>query len=409
MLNLLTRLVAGPETTKASRAGPLIALSGAGRAVWSSRDTTALTRTAYTSNAVAYRCIKLVSEAAASVHVDVFKGPEELDNHPLGGLVAKPNPRQAGPDFLEALYANLLCFGNAYVEAVNDGRSVRELYALRPDRVKVLPGPDGWADAYEYSANGQTTLLRADGEMPGVLHLKMFDPLDDHYGAAPLAAARVALDIHAAASAWNKALLDNSARPSGALVYAAGGANMTDEQFDRLKEELETTFSGALNAGRPILLEGGLDWKPLSLTPRDMDFMEAKTAATREIALALGVPPLLLGLPGDNTYANYAEANRALWRQTILPLVGRTMQSLVNWLEPAFGSGLRLQIDYERIEALSSERDALWKRLSEATFLDNSEKRAAAGYREKRRPEPATRDEADSAAAAAQKQAMNSR
>lgn len=388
MLNLLTRLIARPETAKASRTAPLIALSGAGRPLWSSRDTTGLTRTAYSSNAVAYRCIKMVSEAAASVHVDVFKGADELDNHPLGALVSRPNPRQAGPDFLEALYANLLCFGNAYVEAVSDGRDVRELYALRPDRVKVLPGPDGWAEAYEYSANGQTALLRADGEMPAVLHLKMFDPLDDHYGAAPLAAARVALDIHAAASAWNKALLDNSARPSGALVYATGGTNMTDEQFDRLKEELETTFSGALNAGRPILLEGGLDWKPLSLSPRDMDFMEAKTAAAREIALALGVPPLLLGLPGDNTYANYAEANRALWRQTVLPLVGRTMQALTHWLEPAFGPDLRLQVDLDRIDALSAERDALWQRLKNADFLTTEEKRALSGYREKNPADP---------------------
>lgn len=386
MPNFLTRLFSRPETLKASRVGPLIALAGAGRATWSTRDAAALTRAAFSGNAIAYRCIKMISEAAATIHVDVFKGPEEIDDHALGRLVRKPNPRQAGPDFFEAVYVNLLCFGNAYIEAVNDGRTVRELYCLRPDRVKVHPGADGWAEAYEYTANGQSSLLRADGPLPGVLHLRTFDPLDDHYGAAPLAAASVALDIHAAASAWNKALLDNSARPSGALVYATGGANMTDEQFERLKEELETTFSGSLNAGRPILLEGGLDWKPLSMSPRDMDFMEAKTAAAREIALALGVPPLLLGLPGDNTYANYAEASRALWRQTILPLVNRTMQALTHWLEPAFEADLRLEIDLDRIDALSAERDALWQRLKDADFLTTEEKRALSGYREKKKP-----------------------
>ena len=76
-----------------------------------------------------------------------------------------------------------------------------------------------------------------------------------------------------------------------------------------------------------MLLEGGLDWKPLSLSPKDMDFIEAKHAAAREIALAFGVPPLLLGMPGDNTYRNYAEANRAFWRQTVLPLVARTRKA----------------------------------------------------------------------------------
>jgi len=116
--------------------------------------------------------------------------------------------------------------------------------------------------------------------------------------------------------------LDNSARPSGALVYAGPeGAHLTDEQFSRLKEELEENFSGATNAGRPLLLEGGLDWKALSLSPKDMDFAESKAGAAREIALAFGVPPLLLGLPGDNTFSNYAEANRAFWRQSSLDVV----------------------------------------------------------------------------------------
>ena len=92
----------------------------------------------------------------------------------------------------------------------------------------------------------------------------------------------MALDTHNAAGAWNKALLDNSARPSGALVYGAAGqgsGHLTDAQFERLKGELEANFQSARNAGRPMLLEGGLDWKALSLSPKDMDFSESKSAA----------------------------------------------------------------------------------------------------------------------------------
>ena len=371
-----------PQETKVSRVAPLIAIAGTGKAVWSDRDTTALTGIGYGRNAVAYRCIRMIAEAAASLRYDVFSDSDELENHPLRQLLLHPNPRQTGGDLFEALYANLLCFGNAYIEVVSDGRTPRELYALRPDRVRVVPGPDGWPEAYEYAAGGHAVLLRNDGvEQPQVLHLRMFDPLSDHYGMAPLSAAQVALDIHNSASSWNKALLDNSARPSGALVYAAGGNNMTDEQFDRLKEELDVTFSGALNAGRPILLEGGLDWKPLSLSPKDMDFMEAKSSAAREIALALGVPPLLLGLPGDNTFANYAEANRALWRQTVIPLAQRTLNAFAHWLTPAFGTGLRLELDLEKVEALASERDALWTRLEGASFLTTDDKREQAGFK----------------------------
>ncbi|MEO1719242.1 MAG: phage portal protein, partial [Pseudomonadota bacterium] len=172
---------------------------------------------------------------------------------------------------------------------------------------------------------------------------------------------------------------DNAARPSGALVYTASD-HMTGEQFERLKSELETSFQGAANAGRPLLLEGGLNWKSMSMTPRDMDFIAAKDAAAREIALALGVPPMLLGIPGDTTYANYQEANRTFWRQTVLPLVNRTARAISQWLEPAFEDGQSVVPDLDRVEALGPERDALWRRLDTATFLDDDEKRAAIGY-----------------------------
>ena len=110
--------------------------------------------------------------------------------------------------------------------------------------------------------------------MRPILHVKLFNPVNDHYGLSPIEAAATALDIHNTASKWNKALLDNSARPSGALVYTARDGNLSPDQFDRLKTELEQGFQGAAHAGRPLLLEGGLDWKSMSLTPKDMDFIE---------------------------------------------------------------------------------------------------------------------------------------
>ena len=273
------------------------------------------------------------------------------------------------------------------MECVELDGTPRELYALRPDRMKVIPGRQGWPEAWEYSVSGRTVTIRSDeADRPPVMHMRLFNPLDDHYGLSPLEAAAYAVDIHNAAGAWNKALLDNAARPSGALVYkgAEGARNLSDDQFDRLKRELAENYQGAANAGRPLLLEGGLDWTSMGLTPKEMDFVEAKRAAARDIALAMGVPPMLMGIPGDNTYSNYAEANRSFWRQTVLPLVGRTARMMSHWLgaryEGRHENHLRLWYDPDRVEALSTEREALWSRVGAADFLSDDEKREAVGY-----------------------------
>ncbi len=110
-----------------------------------------------------------------------------------------------------------------------------------------------------------------------------------------------------------------------------------------------------------------------------MDFIEAKNAAAREIALALGVPPMLLGIPGDNTYSNFQEAQRTFWRATVLPLVARMTKAFSAWLAPAFGGSFELRPDLDQVQGLSFEREALWARLNAASFLPQDEKRAAVG------------------------------
>lgn len=166
------------------------------------------------------------------------------------------------------------------------------------------------------------------------------------------------------------------------MVKMGEGATgaLSEEQYWRIKGQIDEQFSGAANAGRPLLLEGGLDWREMSLSPRDMDFIEARHAAARDIALAFGVPPQLLGIPGDNTYSNLAEARMALWEQTILPLVGATLEALSLWLAPYYGDALSIEGDTDDISALAPRRESVWERLQNADFLTNDEKRAAVGY-----------------------------
>lgn len=335
-------------------------------------------RAAVVANPVAQRAMRLVSEAIGNMEV-VAVADDAADGAKAAALVSA---RSAGQGLIETLAAHLLLHGNAYAQVAADGEGAPvRLFALRPERVTVEPDARGWPVAYAYRVGDQVARYPAEdaGGLTQVIAMRTFHPLDDHYGLGCLGAAAGAVAIHNAATRWNKALLDNAARPSGALVYeGADGAGLSGDQFDRLREELEAAFQGAANAGRPLLLEGGLRWQALSLSPADMDFVALKAASARDIALAFGVPPMLLGMPGDNTYANYREANKALWRQTVLPLAGAILSALAQGLRPVM-PGLTLSVDLNRVPALSDGRAELWGRVAAADFLSDAEKRAMLG------------------------------
>ena len=334
------------------------------------RSYEAQVREACLANPVAQRCVRLVAESVAWA--------------PVYANEARPAATALlTPALLESVATYLLLHGNAYVQLLQDAEGLpAELFALRTERVTVEADGAGWPAAYCYRVGeARTRIVAKDGlGRPGLVHLKAVHPLDDHYGLGCLAAAAGPIAVHNAAAKWNKALLDNAARPSGALVYEPGdGAALSGAQYDRLRAEMEAQFSGSENAGRPLLLEGGLKWQAMSLTPADMDYIALKAGAAREIALAFGVPPLLLGLPSDVTYANYREANRALWRQTVLPMADRILRGLSEGLA-AWWPGLTLQVDVDQVGALSTERERLWRQVSAAKFLTDAEKREMLGF-----------------------------
>lgn len=325
-------------------------------------------RAAY-RNAVALRAVRLVAEGLASVSLQAAG-----EDHPALALV--------GSGLLEALATHLLLHGNAFVEtALDPGGTPVALWALRPERMTLETDAQGWPAAWVYRVGAQWRRHPAEGDAaaPGILHLKAMNPLDDHLGQGALPAASEAVALLNAAARWNRSLLANAARPSGALVLDGEDGPLSAEQFARLRDEIEAGFAGAANAGRPMLLEGGLRWQALALTPAEMDFQKAREAAAREVALAFGVPPMLLGLPGDSTHANYAEANVALWRLTILPLLGRILDGLSAHLS-LWWPGLKLEADLDLVPALWADRERLWRHVGGASFLSEDEKRAVLGW-----------------------------
>lgn len=369
-----------PEA-KASAAGPVVAWQTGGRVAWSPRDAVSLTRTGFSGNPVGFRSVKLIAEAAAALPLVLQDQAQRYETHPILSLMRRPNAAQGRAELMEALFGQLLLSGNAYVEAVQADESLPvELHVLRSDRMSVVPGADGWPKAYDYAVGGKKHRFAAEN----ICHIKSFHPQDDHYGFSPMQAAAMAIDVHNSASRWSKSLLDNAARPSGALVWKGDGHGvMAEDQFRRLSDEIEQNYRGARNAGRPMVLEGGLDWKPMGFSPSDMEFQKTKEAAAREIALAFGVPPMLLGIQGDATYSNYQEANRAFYRLTVLPLVTRVAAAVSEWLAGFSGEDLVLKPDLDQVPALSVERDAQWARVNGADFLSDAEKRALLGLPER--------------------------
>ena len=382
VLDFLKRRAEAQPEAKASAAGPVIAYATSGRVAWSPRDTGSLMRGGFAGNPVGFRSVRMIAEAAAAMPLVLQDDVQRYDVHPVLSLLSRPNSGQGQSDLFEAIFAQLLLSGNAYVEAVagETGAPV-ELHVLRSDRMSVVPGADGWPVAIEYAVGGRKHRFPVTPVGSPVCHIKSFHPQDDHYGLSPLQSAASAIDVHNSASAWSKALLDNAARPSGAIVYKGvdGEATMSADQYDRLLAEMEHHHQGARNAGRPMLLEGGLDWKPMGFSPSDMEFQKTKEAAARDIALAFGVPPMLLGIPGDATYANYQEANRAFYRLTVLPLVTKVSGALSHWLAGLTGEAICLKPDLDQVPALGAEREAQWRRVAGADFLTDAEKRSLLG------------------------------
>lgn len=356
---------------------------------------TRLAKEGYGQNAVAYACANKIAATLASVEWQLFEQggdgkPERIPDHDILKLIENPNPMQSGMEFRQHLATYFALSGNGFV--LGEGMDARGnaiptgLALLSPGHVQVKPGRyHGMPGRYIYKPGNQEFAYEVD-QLTGrsaVLQIKSFNPLDPLHGMSPMLPAALAIDQHNASCQWNYSLLKRGARPSGALL-AKGTAEhpgqLTDEQYTRLKQSMEEEYSGEHNAGRPLLLEGNFEWQEMSHSPKDVDFLEGKNSAARDIALAFGVPPMLLGIPGDSTYSNMAEARLALYTDTVLPMLQVILGGFNRWLTPLYGDGLFLWYDPEMIEALEPLRKAKGERINAAAYLKTDEKREAMGY-----------------------------
>jgi len=347
----------------------------------------------YSENAIVYRCINEIANNASRVKINLFRGDQEIDNHPLLDLLYNPSPTMSQVEWFQALYSYLLIAGNNYILSVGgDNIAPTELYNLRPDRIKIRSGSRAIPVAYDYMLKGQVVESYGVDQATGgskVKHIKMFNPLDDYYGMSPMQASSVDIDQHNLANKHNVNLLQNGARPSGAVIFnpkdeTGGHVQLSDVQRNQLMNDVNQRFSGTGNAGKPMLLEGDFEWKEMGLSPKDMDFIQLKNMSAKDIALVYGVPSQLIGIPDAQTYSNFAEAKLALYNETIIPLLDRIQGDLNEWLVPMFNEqGLELRYDIDSIPAMAEQRKRVFESVSAGVkegILTRNEAREALGY-----------------------------
>ena len=347
----------------------------------------------YSENAIVYRCVNEIANNASRVKINLFRGDQEVDNHPLLDLLYKPSPTMSQVEYFQSVYSYLLIAGNNYMLSVGgDNTPPTELYNLRPDRIKIRTGTRAMPVAYDYMLKGQVVESYDVDQATGsskVKHIKLFNPLDDYYGMSPIQASSVDIDQHNLANKHNVNLLQNGARPSGAVIFnpkdeTGGHVQLTDVQRNQLMNDVNQRFSGTGNAGKPMLLEGDFDWKEMGLSPKDMDFIQLKNMSAKDIALVYGVPSQLIGIPDSQTYSNFAEAKLALYNETIIPLLDRIQGDMNEWLVPMFNEqGLELRYDIDSIPAMAEQRKRVFESVTAGVrdgILTRNEAREQLGY-----------------------------
>ena len=380
------------EQPKNKKEAPVVYYNSLGTSVQYKVRYDQLAEEGYQQNAIVYRCVNEIANSASRVTINLFRGDQELEEHPLLDLLYNPSPVISQVEFFQAVYAYLLISGNSYILSVGGDRTPpTELYNLRPDRIKIRAGKRAMPLSYDYIIGGQAvdsyTVDQATGNSK-VKHIKYFNPLDDFYGMSPIQASSVDIDQHNLANKHNVNLMQNGARPSGAVVFKPKdetGAQMqlSDVQRNQLINDINQRFSGSANAGKPLLLEGDFDWKEMGLSPKDMDFTQLKHMSAKDIALVYGVPSQLIGIPDSQTYSNFAEAKLALYNETIIPLLDKVQADLNEWLTPMFGEDLELRYDIDSIPAMAEQRKRVFESVTQGVqngILTRNEAREQLGY-----------------------------
>lgn len=275
-------------------------------------------------------CISKIAEKVASVELEAFKvlnsrgDTKQMEVSPVLDLLYKPNEFQTKTEFWETMIINLKCTGDAYLLKLrNKGGKVVELWNLRPDLVKINSDTTNFVSNYEFSKQDGST-VKFDRE--DVIHIKYPHPLSQYYGLSPIASASRRIQTEDYATTYQRNFFVNSARPDALIKNKSG--TLSAQQTDDLREGWNNKYKGLKNSNKVAILHGDLEYQQISISQRDMDYIESMKFTRDDILVAFKVPKPLLSIIEDVNRANSETAMYIFLSETIKPEISRIVEKI---------------------------------------------------------------------------------
>ena len=283
-----------------------------------------------------YACVRILAEGVAGLPLHLYKcgkngSREKAVEHPLYFLLHdEPNPEMTSFIFRETLMTHLLLYGNCYSQIIRDGRGqVTALYPLMPNQMSVDRDEKGQL-YYTYLRSSE----EADTMKKGTVYLLPEDVLhipalgfDGLVGYSPIAMAKNSIGMGLACEEYGAKFFANGAAPSGVLEHPG-----TIKDITRLRESWNAIYGGSKNAGKVAILEEGMHYSPISISPNEAQFLETRKFQVDEIARIFHVPPHMIGDLERSTFSNIEQQSLEFVKYTLNPWVCRWEQALTRSL-----------------------------------------------------------------------------
>ena len=279
-------------------------------------------------------------------------------DHPLQRLLDAPNPFWTRGDLWRATETHLSLWGAAFWALERDEHgSIREIWPLRPDRMRIIPDANSYIKGFVFVGDGSQLAPYIPED---IVWMRYFNPLDEYAGLSPIAPLRLSADMGLDALRANRKLLQNDSAP-GLIIETAG--DPTDAEVHAFFQRWESRYQGVEKLRRPALLGAGMKATNLGFSPRDMEYIESLRWSLEDIARVFGVPKMMIGDMEHTTYSNFSAARRLFWEDTVSAQLALYQDALQRYLLPHFGDpALSVEFDLSGVEALKESEASKAKR-----------------------------------------------